>query len=198
MLTLSESLRSVVVVVCLFVATAGFATAAEQEASKSDAVGSKKSHHFDGSGAKLIGLWSIEVPNQSGLQMFFNVQPEGTYSIHLGDAQQPPIETGKIQGRSGAYILVALTGEQKGKRDEGSFQFTANSRMILRSLYGKGTWSKVIPESSSELAKQKREIASEKESKSLPSPSSRKTDKDDEFLPAGQPLSMWEVRISSS
>lgn len=92
---------------------------------------------------KLAGDWAIDVPGKPGLRMFLRVQAEGNYSTHLEKLDSPPFETGNIQLRSNSYTLTALTGEQAGKTDKGSCQFTGANIVVLRGLYGKGTWVRV-------------------------------------------------------
>lgn len=98
---------------------------------------------LEGQAAKLAGVWWINVPTLPGIHLLLQIRPDGTYSTHAQSINNPAIETGTIQARSGAYVLTALTGEQEGKRDEGSFQLQGTTSVYIRGLYGRGTWTRL-------------------------------------------------------
>lgn len=136
--------RDIQILYCILTAASLFLLVLPSDAqeSRKKAEGAKH-EQLAGTAAKLVGQWVIDVPRHPGLQLFLRFNSDGTYSTHPAAIDAVAAETGKIRAHSGNYILIALTGELSGKRDEGSYQFIGNDRLLLRGLFGKGTWTKV-------------------------------------------------------
>lgn len=131
----------------LLVVIASGQSFAQQANDKSDERPKQRStQFFEGSAVKMVGQWVIEVAHQPGTLLYLKFESDGSYSTRVGDIRNEPVETGKIKARAGNYTLVALTGEQTGKRDEGSYQFPGNNQLVLRGLFGKGTWTRTDDE----------------------------------------------------